>query len=247
MILDVTSGRELNVPGLWRDRLARHPRPPRPDAPGTGARAGARDPRGAALRTASKAIGGMNRLLGRLPGAVVLTARLVGRLDRPAPAALATRGLGRDQPGTRPVGRRSDARRGRQPCGGRRLADVGGLDVSLTAGLGGQQPDHAAGRERGQPVDERVDEVAVALAPPQEDDVDDVLVVLVDQRRTGDQPRSATRRSSSQSSSQPSSCTTWPGCNARRPASWRPSAASAVALTRQSFSRATRGGAWSCG
>ena len=54
------------------------------------------------------------------------------------------------------------------------------------ARLGGEQPDHAPGGEGGQPVDESVDEVTVVVAPPQQDDVDDVLVVLVHERGTGD-------------------------------------------------------------
>jgi hypothetical protein len=68
VILDITSGRELNVPGMWRDRtLVTH------DLPGLMRLAPVLEqvpgiPGGTALRTASKAIGGMNRLLGRLPG-----------------------------------------------------------------------------------------------------------------------------------------------------------------------------------
>lgn len=68
VLLDVTAGRELNVPARWRDgslvthdlaglmRLA----PVLEQVPGI--------PGGAALRTASRAIGGVGRLLGRLPG-----------------------------------------------------------------------------------------------------------------------------------------------------------------------------------
>ena len=53
------------------------------------------------------------------------------------------------------------------------------------AGLRRQQPDDAAVAERDQRVDQGVDEVAVVVAPPQQDHVDDVVVVLVDQRGAG--------------------------------------------------------------
>ena len=68
VIVDVTSGRVMNVPALWRDReLITH------DLPGLMRLAPVLEqvpgiPGSAALRTASKAIGGVTRLLGRLPG-----------------------------------------------------------------------------------------------------------------------------------------------------------------------------------
>ena len=40
--------------------------------------------------------------------------------------------------------------------------------------------------ERGQRVDERVDQVTVVLAPPQQDRVDDLVVVLVDELAAGE-------------------------------------------------------------
>ena len=70
-----------------------------------------------------------------------------------------------------------------QAGGGRGVADVARLDVPGPAGLGGQQPDHAAVAEGDQRVDQRVDQVAVVVAPPQQHGVDDVVVVLVDQAR----------------------------------------------------------------
>jgi hypothetical protein len=65
-----------------------------------------------------------------------------------------------------------------RPGGGRGLVDVAGLDVPVATGLGREQPDHAAVGQVGQAVDERVDQVAVVLAPPQQDDVDDVVGVV---------------------------------------------------------------------
>jgi len=65
--------------------------------------------------------------------------------------------------------------------GGCRLLDLARLDVSGAAGLRGEQPDHAVVGERPEHVDERVDQVAVAVAPPQQHDVDDLLGLLVDQ------------------------------------------------------------------
>ena len=61
-----------------------------------------------------------------------------------------------------------------------RLGDVGGVDRVGAADLRGQQPDRAAADQVGQRVDEAVDEVAVLVAPPQHDRVDDVAVVAVD-------------------------------------------------------------------
>ena len=48
------------------------------------------------------------------------------------------------------------------------------------ADLRGEQPDDAAADEVGEGVDEPVDQVAVLVAPPQHDGVDDVAVVAVD-------------------------------------------------------------------
>jgi hypothetical protein len=67
VLLDVTSGRALNVPALWQDRsLVTH------DLPGLLRLAPVLDqvpgiPGGVALRTAAKAISGVTGLLGRLP------------------------------------------------------------------------------------------------------------------------------------------------------------------------------------
>ena len=66
--MDVTAGRELNVPGRWRDgSLVTH------DLPGLLRLAPVLEqvpgiPGGAALRTASKAIGGLSRIAGLLGG-----------------------------------------------------------------------------------------------------------------------------------------------------------------------------------
>ena len=48
------------------------------------------------------------------------------------------------------------------------------------AGLGHEQPHHAVVGQRGDRVDERVDQVAVVLAPPEDDDVGHLVGVLVD-------------------------------------------------------------------
>jgi hypothetical protein len=50
--------------------------------------------------------------------------------------------------------------------------------VAVAARLGRQQPHDAVVGEVGQRVDEGVDEVAVVLAPPQQDDVDDLVGVV---------------------------------------------------------------------
>jgi hypothetical protein len=68
VIIDITSGRNLNVPGLWRDgSLVTHDlaglsrlTPVLEQVPGL--------PGGTALRAASKAFAGVGRVLGRLPG-----------------------------------------------------------------------------------------------------------------------------------------------------------------------------------
>ncbi len=68
VIVDITSGRNLNVPGLWRDgSLVTHDlaglsrlTPVLEQVPGI--------PGGTALRTASRALSGVGRILGRLPG-----------------------------------------------------------------------------------------------------------------------------------------------------------------------------------
>ena len=67
-----------------------------------------------------------------------------------------------------------------RPAVGRGLGDVAGLDVARTAGLGHEQPDDAVVGQRGDRVHQGVDEIAVVLAPPQEDDVGHLVGVLVD-------------------------------------------------------------------
>ena len=55
-----------------------------------------------------------------------------------------------------------------RPGDRRRLGDVGGVHGVGPADLGGEQPDDAAGGEVGQRVHERVDQVAVLVAPPED-------------------------------------------------------------------------------
>lgn len=47
--------------------------------------------------------------------------------------------------------------------------------------LGGQKHDGALIRERGDGIDESVHEVAVVIAPPQQDDVDHLIGILIEQ------------------------------------------------------------------
>jgi len=52
--------------------------------------------------------------------------------------------------------------------------------VALTTCLGREQPDVTAIGERGEGVDESIDKVAVAVPPPQQNDIHDIVVILVD-------------------------------------------------------------------
>src|SRR4051812_24018310 len=89
----------------------------------------------------------------------------------PAPVSAALLGparLRRDEPGAGPLGAGTRAAGARQSGGRGGLVDVARLDVSVTSGLRREQPHDAAVAEVGERVDERVDEIAVALAPPDE-------------------------------------------------------------------------------
>src|SRR5262249_53276897 len=83
-------------------------------------------------------------------------------------------------PGAEPVPASGQARRLRQPRGRRRLPDLARLDVVVPARLGGQEPDISAVCEWCQRVRQRVEEITVSVAPPEQDRVDHVLVVLAD-------------------------------------------------------------------
>jgi hypothetical protein len=74
----------------------------------------------------------------------------------------------------------------RQAHGGSGVLDLGRLHVAGTPRLGGQQPDHPAVGQVRQRVDQRVDQVAVTVAPPEDRGVDDVLHLLVDQLGPGE-------------------------------------------------------------
>src|SRR5690606_818799 len=89
--------------------------------------------------------------------------------------------LGHDQPRSRPLLGRADAAGLREPGRLRGLADVARLHVALAARLGRQQPDVAAAGQRDHRVRQALEEVAVIFAPPQQHDVDHVVVVLVDE------------------------------------------------------------------
>src|SRR5580692_12301026 len=99
-----------------------------------------------------------------------------GRSDAHLPPCLR-----RDQARARPVAGRAHARSLGQPGRRRGLADVARLDVTLPARLRREQPDVPPVGQRREGVDQRVDEVAVAVSPPEQDHVDHVVVVLVDQ------------------------------------------------------------------
>ena len=52
--------------------------------------------------------------------------------------------------------------------------------MARPARLGRQQPDVPPVGQRGQRVDQGVDEISVLVPPPQQDDVDHVVIVLAD-------------------------------------------------------------------
>jgi hypothetical protein len=58
------------------------------------------------------------------------------------------------------------------------------LHVTRTAGLGCEHPDHAVVGQRRDGVHQGVHQVAVAVAPPQQDDVDHLIGVFVEQLAT---------------------------------------------------------------
>ena len=87
----------------------------------------------------------------------------------------------RHQPRTGPAVAHADVGRLREPRRRRGLGDLAGLDVPAPPGLRGQHPDHAVLGERADRVDQGVDEIAVALPPPDQDQVDDLVGVLVEQ------------------------------------------------------------------
>src|SRR5262249_9306352 len=87
---------------------------------------------------------------------------------------------GREQAGAEPVPPGGQARRRRPPRGRRRLSDLARLDVVVPARLGGQEPDIPPVGERRQRVRQGVEEITVSVAPPEQDRVDHVVVVLAD-------------------------------------------------------------------
>jgi hypothetical protein len=60
--------------------------------------------------------------------------------------------------------------------------------VPVAARLGGQQPDRAGRLEPGARLHQRVDQVTVVLAPPQEHDIDDVVTLVVSEGCAGAGP-----------------------------------------------------------
>ena len=103
------------------------------------------------------------------------------------------------------------------------------------ARLRGEHPDDPVVGQRTDRVDERIRQIAVALAPPQQHQIDDVVGVLVEQIVAA--PSStASRTASSTSSSQPSSWTTCPGSTPSLPAMSDARPASSAAATLLPFS-----------
>ena len=86
--------------------------------------------------------------------------------------------LGGDELVRAPVLGGVEGARGVQPRGDGRLVDVAGVDL-VAGGLGGEQHDEAPVVEDPDHVDERVAEVAVAVAPPEEHGIGPAGVVLV--------------------------------------------------------------------
>ena len=70
-----------------------------------------------------------------------------------------------------------------QPGGGRSVLDVRRRNVAGPAGLGRQDPHDAALGERGQRIDQGVNEVAVAVPPPEDRGVHDLVIVLIEELR----------------------------------------------------------------
>ena len=70
------------------------------------------------------------------------------------------------------------------PAVGADSAISAGMHVPRLARLGGQHPDDAVIGQRGDGVHQSVDQVAVAVAPPQQHDVDDLVRVLIEQFAT---------------------------------------------------------------
>src|SRR5580704_12860017 len=90
-------------------------------------------------------------------------------------------GLRCDQAAGRPVAPGADGRGLRQSGGRSRFTYLTGLDVTVTTRFGGKQHDVAAVSQRGERIYQGVDEVTIAVPPPQQDAVHDVVVVLVDE------------------------------------------------------------------
>ena len=65
-----------------------------------------------------------------------------------------------------------------QPCGQGSFLDVAGVDVPHAAGLGRKEHDKTTLGKVGESIHQRVHEVAVILAPPQNHRICDVAVVL---------------------------------------------------------------------
>src|SRR2546421_1476540 len=96
-------------------------------------------------------------------------------------SALGPGGPGCHQPGGAPILAGADDGGLLESSGRCRLGDLARLDVPGPAGLGRQEPDGAAVGERGDRVDQGVDQVAVTVTPPEQYHVDDLVGVLVDQ------------------------------------------------------------------
>ena len=68
-----------------------------------------------------------------------------------------------------------------QARGRRGVGDVLGFDMTVASRFGREEPHDAMIGQRPDRIHERIDEIAVVLAPPDEDHVHDIVVVLIDE------------------------------------------------------------------
>ena len=83
------------------------------------------------------------------------------------------------EPRALPVAARAHRRRLLQSSGGCSISDVFGLHVTIASGLGCQQPDDAMVGKRADGINQCIDQVSIVIAPPQQDNVNDIVVVVV--------------------------------------------------------------------
>ena len=92
---------------------------------------------------------------------------------------LAATDAGGDEARSLPVATGTHRGRLLQASGRCSVGDVFCFDMTVATWLRREQPHHTVVSEGADGVDERVDEVAVFVSPPQEHDIDDVVVVVI--------------------------------------------------------------------